>query len=455
MASEEDRTSVEPVVASAEGNRRQDLAIIIGRFLEVRIDPVAVIVITGDFRERVNLLPVKVREARELDFWFMEFDLRLDDAKIVLGEVNWATVEVESLEAGRRATDDLDRSCGVDVANEVENFALLLRCTDEVACLDNHIRGAVIGSGTCGGHPKVVGLVPVQHVDVKVTVDTNDLAIVDVVRNVPGDDSVIIISLLHFNICLWSLQDRELRLLVVLDGDLVVLIWPSINNQNGLVLILLPREDFGGRVDDVLVTNWVVANVNLRVTTVEHEVISKLGNLNIAMVDSLDGETVRSRLQRVVLRMSGDIELGRVSCRRRDGDVAIVGKLQRGVEAVRLEVGGRDVEEVGLELDLAVLLTPDLSLFGDLRAVVVGREAFRMAKVTPVGAAIGLPQVSLLLVCNTLNFPYHVNIEDGRANRVVILVQNTLELHVEQQSAVVETGLAPMLEATTLELDFC
>ena len=148
------------------------------------------------------------------------------------------------------------------------------------------------------------------------------------------------------------------------------------------------------------------------------------------MVNSLDGKTVRSRLQRVVLGVSGDVESGGISRRRRDSNIAIVGKLQRRVEAVGLEVGGRDVEEIGLELDLAVLLTPDLSLLGDLRAVVVGRETFRVAEVTPVGAAIGLTWVSTPLGFNRPNITYHVNVEYGRADRVVILVQNTLELHV-------------------------
>lgn len=94
--------------------------------------------------------------------------------------------------------------------------------------------------------------------------------------------------------------------------------------------------------------------------------------------------------------MSRDVKLGRVGGGRRDGDVPVIRVLQRRVEPVRGEIRGRHMEEVGLELDLAVLLPPDLSLLGDLGAVVVGCEALGVSEVAPVGAPKGLQHVSWL-----------------------------------------------------------
>lgn len=51
--------------------------------------------------------------------------------------------------------------------------------------------------------------------------------------------------------------------------------------------------------------------------------------------------------------------------------------------------------------------------------------------------------------------PYHVDVEDGRAEGVVVLVEDSLKLHVEQQGAVLEARLAPVLEAAALKLYSC
>lgn len=93
--------------------------------------------------------------------------------------------------------------------------------------------------------------------------------------------------------------------------------------------------------------------------------------------------------------MPGDVKLSCVSRRGCHSDVPVVRELKGRVEAVSLQVRGRDMEEVGLKFDFTVLLAPYLSLFGDLSAVVVGCEAFRVAKITPVRASIRLKTISI------------------------------------------------------------
>lgn len=54
----------------------------------------------------------------------------------------------------------------------------------------------------------------------------------------------------------------------------------------------VPGEDLGGRVDDVLISNRIVANMDLGVTTIEHQIVAELRNLNITMIHCLDSQTV-------------------------------------------------------------------------------------------------------------------------------------------------------------------
>jgi hypothetical protein len=109
------------------------------------------------------------------------------------------------------------------------------------------------------------------------------------------------------------------------------------------------------------------------------------------------------------------------------------------------------MEEVGLQLDLAVLLTPDLALLGDLRTVVIRGVPLGVTQVAPVGATVCL---KTLLVGDLAikGLMYHVDVENGGADSVVVLVQDALELHVQEESAIFETCIAPMLETSALEL---
>ena len=287
-----------------------------------------------------------------------------------------------------------------------------------------------------------------QHVDVEVAVDSDHLAVFNVVRDIPCDDRVII-GLLDLD-ALLSLKDVEV-VTVVFDSNLVVLVGATIDNKDGLVVILLPSEDLGRGVDDVLVSHRIIADVDLGVTAVENKVASQLRDLNFTVVDSLDSEAVRDGVGRVVLGMPRDVELGRVGGCGRDGDGPVVRVLQRRVEPVCSQVRRGNVEEVGLQLDLAVLFAPELSLLGDLRAVVVRCKALCMAKVAPVGASVNLcwRLDGNEAMGRTTN---HVNVEDRGSDCVVVLVEDALKLHVEQQGAVLETRLAPVLKTTALEL---
>lgn len=162
------------------------------------------------------------------------------------------------------------------------------------------------------------------------------------------------------------------------------------NDRTQPQIIDIPCENFRRRVDNVLVANGVVANVDFRVATVEHKIVAELRDLNVAVVDSLHGKAIGGGFKRVILCVSGNVELRLISGRGCDSDVPVIRKLKGGVETVGGQVGRRNVEEVGLKFDFAILLAPNLSLFGDLRTVVVGGEAFCVTKVAPIGATVCL-----------------------------------------------------------------
>ena len=219
------------------------------------------------------------------------------------------------------------------------------------------------------------------------------------------------------------------------NSDLMVLIRAAIKHKDSLVVILLPREDLSRRVDQILITHRIITQMDLRVPPVQDQAATQLRDLDITIVDGIHRQFIRHRLDGIILGMPRDIKLRRLRRRRRDRNGLGIREIQRPVVTIGLEERGGHVEEVRLQLDLAVLLAPELALLGDLRAVVVGREALRVAQVAPVGAAKG-----------------HVDVVDGGAEGVVVLVEDALKLHVGEEGAVLEASLAPVLEATPLEL---
>lgn len=140
----------------------------------------------------------------------------------------------------------------------------------------------------------------------------------------------------------------------------------------------------------MVLADRVITHVNLRIAASQVQTMTELRNRDVAMQDGLDLELIGYGISRVILGVPRDVEPGRVGSGGSDGNRLIIRELEGRVEAVGLEVRRRDVEEVGLELDLAVLLSPDLALLGDLRTVVVGGEAFGVAEVAPVRSSVGL-----------------------------------------------------------------
>lgn len=170
-----------------------------------------------------------------------------------------------------------------------------------------------------------------EHVDVEVAVDSDDFAVFNVVGNIPRDDGVII-SLLNLD-ALFALKDAVVAI-IILNSNFMVLVGTTVENKDGLVIILLPGEDLGRGVDNVLVSHGIIADVNLGVAAVENEVASQLRDLNVAMVDSLDSEAVRDRVGRLVIGMPRDVEFSRVGVCGRDSDIPIVGVLEGRVVPV-------------------------------------------------------------------------------------------------------------------------
>lgn len=133
--------------------------LVIDRLLKVAVDPGAVVIIGGELRKRVNLLPVELRKLGQLDLGLRVLDLGGDDAILVLLELERGAVEGKLLELGRGTANDLDGGSGVDVADEVDDLAVALGSTDEVARLEDDVRGAVVVAG--GRDPEVVRFVAV------------------------------------------------------------------------------------------------------------------------------------------------------------------------------------------------------------------------------------------------------------------------------------------------------
>jgi hypothetical protein len=69
----------------------------------------------------------------------IELDLGLDDAVLVLGELEGRAVEGQLLELVGGAADDLDGRGGVDVADDVDDLVLALGCADEIAGLEDDV----------------------------------------------------------------------------------------------------------------------------------------------------------------------------------------------------------------------------------------------------------------------------------------------------------------------------
>jgi len=98
------------------------------------------------------------------------------------------------------------------------------------------------------------------------------------------------------------------------------------------------------------------------------------------------------------------------------------------------KIGGRCLQEIGLQFGLRVLLTANGAVLGNDSTVIVGSVASRMAKVTPIGTTIS-----------------HVNVEDGDTKAEIVLVEYTLELWTEESSTFGKTAATPRIEATTLK----
>jgi hypothetical protein len=130
---------VETVVIDIQRHIGRAGILIIEGLLEIAVDPGAIIILGRQLGKRINLLPVERRELRQLHLGLAELDTGGDDAILGLLECEWGAVECELLELGGGTANDLDGGSGVDVADEVDDLAMALSGTDEVAGLEDDV----------------------------------------------------------------------------------------------------------------------------------------------------------------------------------------------------------------------------------------------------------------------------------------------------------------------------
>ncbi len=108
----------------------------------------------------------------------------------------------------------------------------------------------------------------------------------------------------------------------------------------------------------------------------------------------------------------------------------------RVVQRVRFEISGRYLDEVANQFQLAVLLSINLTSFSNWSSVVVRRVTPSMSQITPISATVS-----------------HVQVQDLHGEAKVVLVEDSFELAVDQNTTFREARTAPRIEGPRLE--FC
>jgi hypothetical protein len=286
-----------------------------------------------------------------------------------------------------------------------------------------------VGSSIDG--PVVVRLVSVEHMDIyKVASDTQ-------LRNLPRSIGLKVQkrvaschSALHITLEHFKSSHGE--------SKLMRLSWSSIYYQNSLVRILVPCEDLGSRVDQCSTTKIVVANMDLRIATVQGQRSAvHLRNSDVTKSRSRDFELVARGLERAILSMTKEVEPSAIAKSRCDSQVARRGPGGvRSISACRSQIRWADLEEVRLYLLLRVLLAIDAAILSDWRGVVVRSVAARVTKIAPVRTA-----------------PCHVKVQNCDTEAVQVLVEYSFERGSCQSVAFIEPRSAPGVEATSLKLN--
>ena len=154
----------------------------------------------------------------------------------------------------------------------------------------------------------------------------------------------------------------------VLDSEFVQFTSTTIDNENSLILELLPREDFSSRVEDSVLADGVIRDMDLGITTREGELPAVLGDAQHAVGGGqLDG--VLGGVGALVVGVADDEEVAVLALggkEGRDGDAHVVavfggGGWGGGGE----EVGGGDAHELGFEFDFGVFFAVDVAVFAD------------------------------------------------------------------------------------------
>lgn len=242
-------------------------------------------------------------------------------------------------------------------------------------------------------------IVHTEHVDGEV-VDVDGLAFR--LGSPLNDDGAIIVILLERDRLAIYLVDLE----GVLDCELVEFTRTTVENENSLILELLPSENFTSRVENSMLADGIIGDMNLGITTRQGELTAVLGDVQNAIGSGqLDG--ILSSIGGLVIRMAHDKEVAVLALgseHRRDGDGCIVAVLGGGGWSwASDEVTWRDAHELGLELDFGVFFAVNVAVFTDglemlvvnerrveretYGSVVVGGVAVGVTEVTPVGSA--------------------------------------------------------------------
>lgn len=151
----------------------------------------------------------------------------------------------------------------------------------------------------------------------------------------------------------------------------------------------------------------------------------------------MDLELVGSRVESVVLCVANKVKAGSVASSGSNSQSLVVGPCGVGcVSSSCSQVRGADFKEIGLQLLLGVLLPIDAAVFADNSSVIVRSVTSRVTKITPVGSSVR-----------------HVQVEDSDTKAVQVLVEDTLEGGVDQDTALIESWPTPWVEATGLKFE--
>ena len=206
-----------------------------------------------------------------------------DNAMTSLVERQALAVPGKSLKVTWCTSDNLKRNSRIEITSQSHVATIDLRGANKIPGLDQgsgSIDGSV-GEVTRDGirgqvdDPIVVSRVPVQDVDVDVVIEFYDSAL-GARLEVDDRGAVLLLNLDIGPFNELTVSARCLR-------ELMLLIRAAVNDENGLVGILLPRENLSTGVKKVVASYIIVGDVELRVSSVEDQRSTQLRDGDVTL----------------------------------------------------------------------------------------------------------------------------------------------------------------------------